>query len=158
LTCPLAEHGPRARTRRYTRALAAWALAAGILAGAAALTSWPGWPWLVVLALLPAVVALAADRYRSLGHAVAGNRLVTRAGSLVRRRHVLASEGIIGWNFGRTLFQRRAGLATLTATTAAGRQRYDVQDMELGEALTVAEALLPGLLEPFVDRERATKA
>jgi putative membrane protein len=158
LSCPLAEHGPRARMRRYTRALAAWALAAGILAGAAALTAWPAWPWLVVLALLPAVVVLAADRYRSLGHAVAGNRLVTRAGSLVRRRHVLASEGIIGWNVGRTLFQRRAGLTTLTATTAAGRQRYDVQDVELGEALTVAEHLLPGLLEPFVERVRATGA
>jgi putative membrane protein len=152
LTCALTEHGPRARARRFTRALGGWALVAAVLAVPAALTSWPAWPALVVVALLPAILALAADRYRSLGHAAAASRLVARAGSLVRRRHVLASEGIIGWNLGRTFFQRRAGLVTLTATTAAGRQRYDVQDVELDEALRVAEALLPGLLEPFVER------
>jgi putative membrane protein len=151
--CPLAQHGPRARTRRYTRALGVWALAVCVVLAPAALTSWPAWPWLVVLALLPAVVALAADRYRSLGHAVVGTRLVTRAGSLARRRHVLAADGIIGWNLERTLFQRRAGLATLTATTAAGRQGYEVRDVEVGEALSVAEALLPGLLEPFLERD-----
>jgi putative membrane protein len=152
-TCPLAEHGPRARARRNTRALGGWALAVCVLAALTALTPWPDWPWLAALALLPAVLALAADRYRSLGHAIAGSTLVTRAGSLVRRRHVLAADGIIGWNIGRTLFQRRAGLATLTATTAAGRQRYDVQDVELGEALAVADTLLPGLLDPFLERE-----
>jgi putative membrane protein len=152
LTSPLIEHGPRARARRYTRALAGWAVVVAALAVAAALTSWPAWPALVVAALLPAILALAADRYRSLGHTVAASRLVARAGSLVRRRHVLASEGVIGWNVGRTFFQRRAGLVTLTATTAAGRQRYDVQDVELEEALRVAEAVLPGLLEPFLER------
>jgi putative membrane protein len=152
LTCTLTEHGPRARTRRHTRALGGWAVVAAALAVAAALTSFPAWPALVVVVLLPPILALAADRYRSLGHAVAGSRLVTRGGSLIRRRHVLGSEGIIGWNLGRTFFQRRAGLVTLTATTAAGRQRYDVQDVELDEALRVAEALLPGLLEPFVER------
>ena len=155
---PLAKHGPRARTRRYTRALGTWALLVCVLGVLAALTSWPSWPWLAVLALLPAAVALAADRYRSLGHAVTGTRLVTRAGSLVRQRHVLAADGIIGWNFERTLFQRRAGLTTLTATTAAGRQRYEVQDVELGEALRVAEALRPGLLDPFLERDAPTGA
>jgi putative membrane protein len=157
-SCPLAAHGPRARTRRYTRALGAWALVVCVLALLAALTSWPTWPWLAALALLPAAVALAADRYRSLGHAVTGTRLVTRAGSLVRRRHVLAADGIIGWNLERTLFQRRAGLITLTATTAAGRQSYDVQDVEVGEALSVAETLLPGLLDPFLERDAPTGA
>jgi putative membrane protein len=152
LTCALTEHGPRARTRRYTRALDGWAVVAAALAVPAALTSFPAWPALVVVVLLPPILALAADRYRSLGHAVAGSQLVARGGSLIRRRHVLGSEGIIGWNLGRTFFQRRAGLVTLTATTAAGRQRYDVQDVELDEALGVAEALLPGLLEPFVER------
>jgi putative membrane protein len=156
LTRALAPHGPRARTRRYTRALGGWALATASIALLAASTSLPDWPWLAALALLPAVAALAADRYRNLGHAVVRGRLVTSAGALVRRRHVLDADGIIGWNFGRTLFQRRAGLTTLTATTAAGRQRYDVPDVELGEALAVADALLPGLLEPFLERETST--
>jgi putative membrane protein len=152
LQCPVSEHGPAARRRRYTRALGAWALLAIVVAVVCALAGWPGWPWQVALALLPGAVALAADRYRSLGHAVAASRLVTRAGSLVRRRDVLSAHGIIGWNLERSFFQRRLGVTTLTATTAAGRQHYDVLDVELGEALRVAEELLPGLLAPFLDR------
>ncbi|HEX6743314.1 MAG TPA: PH domain-containing protein [Solirubrobacteraceae bacterium] len=152
LTSPLTAHGPRARTRRYTRALVVWAL----LVAALAVVHWAiGGPWwlpVAALALLPIAVALAADRYRSLGHAVADGRLVAAHGSLVRRRAAVAAEGIIGWNVGRSFFQRRAGLATLTATTAAGEQHYDVQDVEIGEALRVAEDLLPGLAAPFLER------
>ena len=58
----------------------------------------------------------------------------------------------IGCNVERSFFQRRAGLATLTATTAAGHQHYDVQDVEIGEALRLAEELLPELAEPFLER------
>jgi putative membrane protein len=151
LTCPLAAHGPRARRRRYTRALAGW----GLLAAALAIVHWaaggPAWLLLVALVLAPVAVLLAADRYRNLGHAVADGALVVRSGSLVRRRCVVSAEGIIGWNVERSFFQRRAGLATLTATTAAGHQHYDVQDVDLGEALRVAEELVPGLAGPFLE-------
>jgi putative membrane protein len=152
LRCAVAQHGPGARRRRYTRALGAWALLVVAVAAVSALAGWPGWPWQVALALLPAAVALAADRYRNLGHAIAAASLVARTGSLVRRRNVLSADGIIGWNLERSFFQRRSGLATLTATTAAGRQRYDVQDVAVGEAVRVAEELVPGLLEPFLER------
>jgi putative membrane protein len=152
LTCPLVAHGPRARARRYTRALAGWAL----LAAALAIGHWAiGGPWwlaVLALALLPVVLLLAADRYRNLGHVVSRGRLVAAGGSLIRRRSAVAAEGIIGWNVERSFFQRRAGLATLTATTAAGEQHYNVQDVEIGEALRVAEELLPGLAEPFLER------
>jgi putative membrane protein len=152
VTCPLAAHGPRARTRRYTRALAGWALLVAALAIVHWAISGPWWLPVAALALLPIAVALAADRYRNLGHAVTGGRLVAGGGSLIRRRAVVAAEGIIGWNVERSFFQRRAGLATLTATTAAGEQHYDVQDVEIGEALGVAEELLPGLAAPFLER------
>jgi putative membrane protein len=152
MTCPLLEHGPRARTRRYTRALAGWALLVALLAVVHWALDGPTWLPVASLALLPLAVALAADRYRSLGHAVADGRLVARSGSLVRRRCVVAGEGIIGCNVERSFFQRRAGLATLTATTAAGHQHYDVQDVEIGEALRMAQELLPGLAEPFLER------
>jgi putative membrane protein len=155
MTCPLVEHGPRARIRRYTRALAGWALLAAALAVIRWVAGGPAWLLAVALVLLPVAAVLAADRYRSLGHAVADASLVVRSGSLVRRRCVVSAEGIIGWNVGRSLFQRRAGLATLTATTAAGQQHYDVQDVELGEALRVAEELVPGLTAPFLVTDRA---
>jgi putative membrane protein len=152
MTVELVEHGPRARQRRYTRALGGWAL----LVVALAIADWaidaPAWLPVAGLALLPAAVALAADRYRSLGHAIAGRRLVVRSGSLVRRRCAVTAEGVIGWNLERSFFQRRAGLATLVATTAAGHQHYDVQDVEIGEALRVADELLPGLAAPFLER------
>jgi putative membrane protein len=149
--CPVDEHGASARRRRYTRALGGWALLALAVAAVSVLAGWPGWPWQVALGLGPVAVGLAADRYRSLGHAVAAASLVARGGSLIRRRDVLSADGIIGWNVERSLLQRRSGLATLTATTAAGRQHYDVQDVEIGEALRVAAKLLPGLLEPFLE-------
>jgi putative membrane protein len=105
----------------------------------------------VSLALLPPGAALAYDRYRSLGHALVGRTLVTRLGSLVRRRSMLACEGIIGWNLKQSFFQRRANLATLEATTAAGRQRYVVQDVPVDEALGLADRAVPGLLTPFLE-------
>jgi putative membrane protein len=151
LRCGVSAHGPAARRRRYTRALGAWALLVIAVAVVCSLAGWPGWPWQLALALLPVAGALAADRYRNLGHVVAAASLVTRAGSLVRRRDVVAAPGIIGWNVERSFFQRRADLATLTATTAAGRQHYDVVDVAVGEALHVAEGLVPGLLEPFLE-------
>jgi putative membrane protein len=65
---------------------------------------------------------------------------------------MLGTDGIIGWNLRRSFFQRRAGLATLTATTAAGRQRYEVPDVPSAEALRLADAATPGLLTPFLER------
>lgn len=145
----LTVHGPAARRRRVSRAL----LAAFIVVVAAGVAIWWGAPrWLAVPAVLavPVAAMLAADRYRSLGHALAGRFLVTRAGSLERRRDVLECDGIIGWNVRQTFFQRRAGLATLTATTAAGRQRYAVTDVPLSMALSLANRALPGLLGDFL--------
>ena len=152
LTCPLAAHGPRARSRRYTRALA------GLGAPGRGARGRPLGGRRPVLAARGRARAAARRRRarrrplsqpRSRGRS---RRLVASSGSLVRRRCVLAAEGIIGWNVERSFFQRRAGLATLTATTAAGHQHYDVQDVEIGEALRVAEELLPGLAEPFLER------
>jgi putative membrane protein len=152
LTEPLIAHGPRATRRRYTRAVGVVAL---VVAVCVALwwASWlPAWTWQVSPVLLVIAVALAYDRSRSLGHALVERTLVSRGGSLVRRRSALSYDGIIGWNVERSFFQRRAGLATLVATTAAGRQRIDVQDVPLAEALRVADEALPGLLTPFIDR------
>jgi putative membrane protein len=145
----LTAHGPAARRRRYTRAL----FASLVLIAAAVVAIVFGAPlWLAapVALTVPVAVMLAADRYRSLGHAIAGSFLITRAGSLDRRRDMLECDGIIGWNLRQTFFQRRAGLATLTATTAAGRQRYAVTDVPLALALPLANRALPGLLGDFL--------
>jgi putative membrane protein len=149
---PLIPHGPRAVLRRYSRALTVAALAVAVPVAGALWAGWPGWMWQVGLVALPVAALLAYDRARSLGHAFVGGRLVGRHGSLVRRRYALAREGIIGWNLEQSFFQRRAGLSTLTATTAAGHQRYAVPDVDLHEALRLAEEATPGLLTPFLIR------
>ena len=63
---------------------------------------------------------------------------------------VLRTEGIIGWNLRQSFFQRRAGLVTLTATTAAGRQSYPITDLDGAAALTLADQAVPGLLTEFL--------
>jgi putative membrane protein len=149
LTGDLVRHGPAARRRRYVRAvggaalLAAAALGAwgaGVLSAGIALGS---------LALLPLAALLAADRYRSLGHRLDGGWLVTRTGSLVRRRSVLAADGIIGWRVRQSWFQRRQGLVSLSATTAAGRQEYVAHDIPAAAAVDLAARATPALISPF---------
>ncbi|XVQ87874.1 PH domain-containing protein [Microbispora siamensis] len=150
VTADLTAHGPAALRRRFTRAYGVHAL---VLATLLALWWWaglPSWTWVTAAALLPLTALLAADRYRSLGHALTSGYLVTRWGSLARRRVALECDGVIGWNIERSFFQRRARLATLTATTAAGKQSYQVRDVDLAEALRLAAASTPGLLDPFL--------
>lgn len=142
---PLLAHGPAARRRRYTRALWPAALAAVIAAGFAVAgrqVPWPVWAGVVVLAL--AGTGLAWDRYRGLGHAVLPGWLITRSGSLDRRRDSVEAAGIIGWTVRQTFFQRRAGVATVIAATPAGTGRYAVHDLPVEQAWALVDAVTPG--------------
>ena len=105
-------------------------------------------PWALVPAVLtlPAAVVLGEDRARALGHLGVDGFLVSRSGSLVRRREVLGAEHVIGWTVRDTWFQRRSGLVTLEATTAGGSQRVRVLDVPEGDGLLLAAALTPRLL------------
>ncbi len=152
---PLIQHGPAARRRRYVRALAG--AAAVILAIYLATTAQngPAWAWIASFALVPAAALLAADRYRSLGHRLAGGWLVTRTGTLARRRNIISTDAIIGWRLHQTWFQRRQGLITLTATTAAGQQHYSVRDIPVTQGLALATAATGDLLQPFLRQSRS---
>ncbi|WP_405619269.1 PH domain-containing protein [Streptomyces sp. NBC_01508] len=102
--------------------------------------------------LLPVAVLLALDAYRSLGHGLSGAYLVARSGTVRRSTVALQRGGVIGWTVKQSYFQRRAGLLTLTATTAAGEGAYDVYDVAQGEGLAFAADAVPGLLEPFLEK------
>ena len=110
----------------------------------------PAWPVVLGLLALPAGAFLAHDRYQRLGHGLSRDHLVVRSGSLRARRDVLQLSGIIGWTVRQTWFQRRAGLATLVATTAAGRQAYVVLDVPVATAVALAHAATPELVAPFL--------
>ncbi len=155
LTGGLVRHGPAARRRRYVRSIGGALLLAAV---PAALGWWWHWPVGLLVLLLLVVVSspfLAADRYAGLGHLLTDHHLVARAGSFSRRRDVLARTGVIGVVERQSFFQRRAGLATLTATTAAGRQGYSVIDVPLPEATRLAESLLPETVDQFLAVEPA---
>jgi putative membrane protein len=156
-SCELVRHGPAARRRRYVRAVGGAALADIALAVLWQAGVVPGWAALAALVLLPLSAVVAADRYASLGHRLCGGWLVTRTGSLVRRRSVLSTDGIIGWRIHQSWFQRRQGLVSLAATTAAGRQDYVAHDIPVADALTVA-ATATDLLTPFLTRPFAGHA
>lgn len=155
LECPvtvgLTGHGPVATRRRFTRALGAAGLPVAVVALLWGLGVLPGWSLLCALGLLLVAALLAFDRSRSLGHTLVDGYLVSRWGSVVRRRYALACAGVIGVNLRRSFFQRRAGVATLTATTAAGRQGYRVPDLAAADAVALADAVVPGLLTPFLE-------
>jgi putative membrane protein len=154
LAAPLAAHGPRARRRAYVRRLTDPVDAAVVAAVVVALTdiSWLGWwlpPTLLVVGL-PLAALVAEASYRHLGHALtpAGSPTHLAVGHprAARVRTVLETDGIIGWALTETWFQRRAGLADLVATTAAGAEKVVVRDVPRPRAVELADAATPGVL------------
>ncbi|MFD5037560.1 PH domain-containing protein [Streptomyces sp. NPDC058377] len=152
---PLTPHPPAARARRLRRALTAALAPVLVLTVLGALLT----PVLLWIALgcavvgLPLSVALALDAYRSLGHTLSGGYLVTRSGTVRRSTAALQRSGVIGWTVRQSCFQRRAGLLSVTATTAAGGGAYTARDTDASEGLAFASEAVPGLLEPFLVRD-----
>ena len=126
----LRAHPPAARRRRLVRAGAAVAAVTGATLVPAVI-----WPWLwwipVAASALSAASAIwaALDNARGLGHEITGGVVALRKGSLMRRTDVLGRDGILGWNIRRSPLQRRAGLATLVATTAGGSGAFRLPDV-----------------------------
>ncbi|MEV4598889.1 PH domain-containing protein [Amycolatopsis sp. NPDC049253] len=150
----LVRHPRQALNRRITRALTSVLVPAAalfLLAWAGAL---PDWPWQLALVLVPFAVLVGWDRYRTLGHALAGRYLVSRSGSLARTTVAVRRDGLTGIVVERSWFQRRAGLVTVVAPIAAGRGRYHVVDVGESAGLALADATVPGLLTPFLVAEK----
>ncbi len=147
----LRSHPLVALRRRLVRA----ALPVLVVSAALWLAPVPGWVAWATLGLLPVTVLLAVDAYRNLGHALTGHYLVTRHGAGVRTTVAVQRPGVIGWTVSQSFLQRRAGLITVIATTAAGTGGYPVIDVATAEGLALAEQAVPGLLKPFVQHEVA---
>ncbi|MFD9032442.1 PH domain-containing protein [Streptomyces sp. NPDC059567] len=157
-SAPLTVHPRAARTRRLRWALASALAPVAVLAVlGAALT-----PVLLYIAaacalvLTPLAVLLALDAYRNLGHGITGGYLVARSGTIRKTTVALQRGGVIGWTVKQSYFQRRAGVLTLTATTAAGEGAYDIHDAGHSEGLAFAAEAVPDLLAPFLEPVRET--
>ncbi|MGY1837078.1 PH domain-containing protein [Blastococcus sp. SYSU DS0510] len=128
----LVPHPPAARRRRVLRAVAFGLL---VSAGGGVLLAGEGAWWLLaagaVLTTLGVPVGVA--RYRSLGHAAGPRTFTVRSGWLVREQAVLERRAVVGWQVRQSFFQRRAGLATVTACVGAGSGGYAAFDMAADE-------------------------
>ncbi|GCB43892.1 PH domain-containing protein [Streptomyces sp. NL15-2K] len=146
---------PKAALRRRVNRAVVWSLLPAAVP--AVLGLWFGPSLLVIGAvtfavLLPILLAFAVNAYRTLGHGIRRPYLVASSGTFAHRTVALQTAGIIGWKISRTPFQRRSGLLTLGAATAAGEGVYHVYDLTDHQALTLAETVVPGLLAPFLER------
>lgn len=146
---PLVPHGPAARRRRLTRAVLPAVVVLGAVVVARQLWDWSLVTVALAALLVAAAVPLARDRYAGLGHRLTDRHLVARHGSFDRARVILDRDGVIGWKVEQSFFQRRAGVATLVATTAAGAQRYDLLDVTPDRAYGVIGDVSPDLLAQF---------
>ncbi|GIF77292.1 hypothetical protein Asi02nite_68100 [Asanoa siamensis] len=106
-------------------------------------------------ALLTVTTAGAVVAYRSLGHAVHDGYLVVRSGVPTRSTSALRQDAVIGWVVKQSFFQRRLGLATVIATTAAGQGAYTAHDIAATEVAALVPAQGGGEQgEPLVDGRR----
>ncbi|OLT38482.1 hypothetical protein BJF85_09065 [Saccharomonospora sp. CUA-673] len=150
----LTGHPRAARGRRIRWSLAAAAvpvLTLAVLGWLLSLSVLLHLAWISALLGVPIALALALDAYRNLGHAISGDYLVARHGTVRRGTVALQRRGVIGYTARQSIFQRRKGLMTLTATTAAGGGAYSVHDVDASEGLVFAEDAVPGLFGPLLE-------
>lgn len=140
----LVVHPPAARRRRFVRAsvfVAAVVLLGAALALALPVLTW--WVVAVVLLLSAAALFIAHDTSRGLGHRVEEDLVTLRRGSLRRRTELLHRAGLLGWNVRQTPFQRRSGLQTLVATSAAASGAFRLPDVSDDQAVAVLPSAGP---------------
>ncbi len=157
LSLTLISHGPLARRRSHVRQQWGTLFLAVVGLGVfLVLDRWGDVDLPLVLALAPAAawipfaVLRAELAYRHLGHALTPTHLVVGSGTTARVRTVLETDGIIGWVVERTWFQRRLGLCSLTATTAAGGESVKLLDVAEPIAVSLAQRATPEAVAPFL--------
>ena len=157
MSASLVGHGPAARRRYHLRALRGVVTAmVVVLAGGVALWNVTGtWLWWGPLAAAAIVLAIGVPgaelRHRHLGHALTGRYVVARTGAFSTVTTALQTDGIIGWRVTQGPFDRRLGLAQLTAMTAAGHERVSIPDVPLGAAVALAAHATPRPVAEFLE-------
>lgn len=150
LEVPLRRH-PRAALRRrlWWATLAAGAPMA-VVAVPASTGAVPAWLLWAGIALWPIALLLAVIAYRALGHAITDDYLVVRSGLMTRSTAALRRDAVSTIAVRRSLLQRRLGLSTVSAMTAAGWGSYEAPDLAAADAVAFAASAAPGLLDEFI--------
>jgi uncharacterized membrane protein YdbT with pleckstrin-like domain len=150
LEAPLRGHPRAALRRRLWWATATASSVAGLIGWFVAndlipaSTLWAGVP-IGLICIGAAIIA-----YQALGHAIVGTYLVVRSGLLSRTTAALQRPAVSTIAIRESLLQRRLGLKTVSAMTAAGYGAYEAPDLDADEAISFAADAAPGLLTPFL--------
>jgi len=155
------ERPPRVARRRYlVRYLLVVGVFTGIAYGANALFALPFPPWTPLL-LAPLAILFAHATWRNRGHWLGNHHVVTRNGVLRRETKIVPYYRIQTIIDSRNVFQRRLGLATVTADTAGslslGGQDAAAVDVSSARADELREEL-EARLGRAVDAYRAGRA
>lgn len=152
LRTPLRPHPPAALRRRIWWATVVTALVVGILTWLALTDVVPLDTIWIGIALWPLTLLAAFVAYRALGHAIYGDYVVLRSGLSSRATTALQRSAVSTIAVRESLLQRRLGLRSVSAMTAAGDGVYEAPDVPAEEAVALADRAAPGLLEPFLLR------
>ncbi|WP_166353237.1 PH domain-containing protein [Phytoactinopolyspora limicola] len=146
---------PRAALRRRLM----WGT--GVAASVVALLAWlaltdvvPWWAVIAGLGIWPVTLWGAWVAYRALGHTICGDYVVVRSGLTSRSTAALQRKAVSTVAIRQSLLQRRLGLATVSAMTAAGWGIYEAPDVDVAEAVPFARAAAPGLLDRYAEPAR----
>lgn len=154
LEVPLKRHPRKALYRRLWWATAVSAIAPLLLAVPAVTGVIPAWiPW-AALGLWPIALGAAVIAYRALGHTIDGDYLVVRGGLFSRSTSALRRDAVSTIAVRQSVLQRRIGLCTVSAMTAAGWYAYEAPDVPIADGIGFADDAAPGFLDGF--RARAT--
>lgn len=150
LEAPLPRH-PRAALRRR-----AWWATLGTLSVVASVV-WPattgvvpGWVVWAAAGVWPITLLGALVAYQALGHLITEDHVITRSGLMSRSTSALRRDAVSTIALRQSVLQRRLGLTTVSAMTAAGWGIYEAPDVDADEAVEFAAAAAPGLLDPFL--------
>ena len=117
----------------------------------------PLWVLWAAIAVWPAALGLAVVAYRALGHAIVGEYLVVRSGFMQRTTSALQRDAVSTIAVRQSLLQRRLGLSTVSAMTAAGWAKYEALDVASADATRLASRAAPGLLDEFLETSPAPR-
>lgn len=146
----LAQHPRAALRRRLWWATALTAVVVALVAVPVATATVPLWVLWAALGVWPLALGGAVIAYCALGHAIAGDYLVVRAGLMSRTTSALRRDAVSTIAVRQSVLQRRLGLSTVTAMTAAGWSAYEAPDVAATEAVAFAAQAAPGLIDEFL--------
>lgn len=157
INTPLSRHPRAALRRRLWWATGFTAVAVGFVAMPVVTDAVPMWVLWAAMGIWPLALGAAVIAYRALGHAISGDYLIVRSGLLSRTTSALRRDAVSTIAVRQSLLQKRLGLSTVSAMTAAGWSAYEASDVATSKSVSFAARAAPGLIDEFLNSRTASR-